>query len=86
MHALVPLWRGRPKGGGGTLLGPFVGAVLLYFIEEVGRAVIQQGYYILPALMLIVVFVFMPNGIVGMVSEWNLVSRFRERMKSLKGR
>ena len=56
-------------GGSGTLLGPIIGAVVLFVMEEIGRTFIQQGYYILPALVLMAVFMFMPRGIVGVFAE-----------------
>ena len=56
-------------GGTGTLWGPVVGAVLLYLIEEIGRSFIQQGFYILPAILLIIVFIFMPSGIGGIIKR-----------------
>jgi len=54
-------------GGAGTLLGPVFGALAFYLFQEVGRTYIGQGFYILPALLLIVVFMKMPDGIVGML-------------------
>jgi branched-chain amino acid transport system permease protein len=62
-------------GGVGTLMGPVVGALILYPIEEIGRTFILRGYYILPAILLVVVFIFMPKGIVGMLKEQALFSR-----------
>lgn len=70
-------------GGAGTLTGPIVGAFLLYILEEVARRIIERGYYILPALMLIIVFIFMPKGIVGLIKQRGVV---RNIIASLKGR
>ena len=52
-------------GGAGTLTGPVVGAAVLYAVEQGARNYVGQGYYILPAAVLVAVFVFMPTGIVG---------------------
>ncbi|MCZ7663173.1 MAG: branched-chain amino acid ABC transporter permease [Thermoleophilia bacterium] len=52
-------------GGAGTLGGPLLGAVVFYVLQEVGRQYIGQGFYILPALILIIVFMFLPSGLMG---------------------
>ncbi|MEW6275296.1 MAG: branched-chain amino acid ABC transporter permease [Bacillota bacterium] len=58
-------------GGAGTLLGPFMGAAAFYVFEEVGRTYIGPGFYLLPALLLILVFLKMPNGIMGLIDGRN---------------
>jgi len=65
-------------GGAGTLLGPYIGAAAFFIFEELGRAYIGPGFYILPALLLIVVFLKMPNGIMGIIE-----GRSKTRAKKL---
>lgn len=56
-------------GGAGTLAGPVVGAAVFYVFQEVGRTYIGQGFYILPALIMILVFVKMPGGVLGILRK-----------------
>jgi branched-chain amino acid transport system permease protein len=73
-------------GGAGTLWGPVVGATSLYILEEISRSVIQQGFYILPALLLIMVFIFMPKGIVGVLRERTLPLKSLRLINGLKAK
>jgi len=66
-------------GGAGTQAGPLIGAFLLYILEEVSRSTIERGYYILPALMLLCVFIFMPNGIIGLIRRYRPISAQPDR-------
>ena len=54
-------------GGVGTLAGPIVGAVIYYVLSELARNYVGPGFYIVPATILVIVFIFMPRGIVGFV-------------------
>jgi len=71
-------------GGVGTLAGPIIGALILYPIEEIGRAFILRGYYVIPALLLILVFIFMPKGVVGMIREKDPFSKLRNLIRGGK--
>jgi branched-chain amino acid transport system permease protein len=52
-------------GGVGTFLGPIVGAVIVFLVEEVGRQFIQVGFLLFLSVMLMAVFLIMPGGVVG---------------------
>jgi len=56
-------------GGVGTFLGPLLGAAVVLFAEELGRVLIQQGYLLLLSIMLILTFVFMPSGVIGIFTR-----------------
>jgi branched-chain amino acid transport system permease protein len=73
-------------GGAGTMWGPVIGAVVLYLLEEISRSVVQQGFYIFPALLLIIVFIFMPKGILGMIRAQYLPSTERNLMSKVKAK
>ena len=73
-------------GGVGTVLGPIVGAIIVFIVEEVGRALIQQGYLLLLAIMLIIVFILMPGGVVGTVTKKTpFINPLRARRRKLIG-
>jgi branched-chain amino acid transport system permease protein len=56
-------------GGAGTLLGPIVGAVVLETAAEVFKNVFQEAHLLIYGGLLIVVVLFLPEGIVGAVSR-----------------
>ncbi len=53
-------------GGKGTVIGPIVGAILLYTVQEVVWVRFPQGHLIAFGIFLILVARFMPRGIVGL--------------------
>jgi branched-chain amino acid transport system permease protein len=60
-------------GGAGTVLGPLLGAAVLGPIAEVSRSMLAsfQGVYLMVyGLILVIVMLFMPNGLVGLVESW----------------
>lgn len=60
-------------GGAGTLLGPLVGAGVLGPVAEVSRTALAsyQGVYLMVyGAILVIVMLFMPNGIVGLARSW----------------
>jgi branched-chain amino acid transport system permease protein len=64
-------------GGMGNLYGPVIGAVLFAYIQEVLTTGALKNYYMLIfGVVLICAIVFMPNGIIGLVSK--LVQRWRK--------
>jgi branched-chain amino acid transport system permease protein len=68
-------------GGAGTVLGPLVGSVVLGPIAELSRTTLAsyQGVYLMVyGLILVVVMLFMPNGLVGLAATW----RERRRRRS----
>ncbi|HVN09774.1 MAG TPA: branched-chain amino acid ABC transporter permease [Patescibacteria group bacterium] len=52
-------------GGAGTLTGPMVGAVVLESASEIFKSVFQEAHLLIYGLLLIVVVLFLPEGIVG---------------------
>jgi len=54
-------------GGAGTLAGPMVGAVVLESASEIFKTVFQEAHLLIYGLLLIVVVLFLPEGIVGSV-------------------
>jgi len=54
-------------GGAGTLAGPMVGAVVLESASEIFKSVFQEAHLLIYGLLLIVVVLFLPEGIVGSV-------------------
>jgi ABC-type branched-subunit amino acid transport system permease subunit len=52
-------------GGKGTVIGPIIGAVVLYSIQEIVWVQLPQAHLIAFGVFLILVARFMPRGIVG---------------------
>jgi branched-chain amino acid transport system permease protein len=52
-------------GGAGTLLGPIVGAVIVETAAEVFKNVFQEAHLLIYGGLLVVVVLFLPEGIVG---------------------
>ena len=57
-------------GGTGQLYGPILGAAIFTYIEEVLITVFPYYYMLLFGIILIVVILFLPNGLVGLVQTW----------------
>jgi branched-chain amino acid transport system permease protein len=57
-------------GGAGTLVGPVVGAVVLETASEVFKNTFQEAHQLIFGLLLVLVVLFLPEGIVGTVSRW----------------
>jgi branched-chain amino acid transport system permease protein len=56
-------------GGAGTLIGPIVGAVLLEIASELFKNVFHEAHLLIYGALIIVVVLFMPEGIVGSVGR-----------------
>jgi branched-chain amino acid transport system permease protein len=56
-------------GGAGTLAGPIVGAVILESASELFKNVFQEAHLLIYGLLLILVVLFLPEGIVGGVAS-----------------
>ena len=52
-------------GGAGTVLGPLVGSVVLETASEVFKNVFQEAHLLIYGILLVVVVLFLPEGIVG---------------------
>jgi len=57
-------------GGAGTLTGPIVGAVLLEISGEVFKNVFHEAHRLIYGGLIVVIVLFLPEGIVGAVAGW----------------
>lgn len=57
-------------GGAGTLVGPIVGAALLQTASELFKNAFQEAHLLIYGVLIIVVVLFLPEGIVGAVTRW----------------
>ncbi len=57
-------------GGTGELYGPVFGAAIFAYLEEVLTTKFPYYYMLLFGVILIVVIVFLPQGLVGLVKQW----------------
>ena len=60
---------GTMLGGLGTVAGPIVGSVVLYWLREVLWANLLDFHLIAQGVLLIVIVLFMPRGLVGLVDR-----------------
>ena len=65
-------------GGAATYWGPAVGAGIYILVSELMRVYIPQGHLIVFGLLIIVIIIFLPNGVVG---AWN-DARAKKRRKA----
>jgi branched-chain amino acid transport system permease protein len=57
-------------GGTGQLYGPVLGAALLAYLEEILITKFPYYYMLLFGTILIVVILFLPGGLVGLIGKW----------------
>jgi branched-chain amino acid transport system permease protein len=62
--AIVPM-----LGGAGTMLGPIVGSIILESASEIFKAYFQEANLLIYGVLIVVVVLFLPEGIVGTVSQ-----------------
>ena len=62
-------------GGVATYWGPFVGAIIMVFLAEIIRTIPKLGaaHHTFFGILLIVIIIFVPNGVVG---DWSKLKRF----------
>lgn len=66
-------------GGVATLTGPVVGAVLMVVMQELFRRYLGETHLVVFGLLVLLIIIFMPNGIIGEVGH---VQKFyRQRLK-----
>jgi len=68
-------------GGAGTVLGPIIGATFLASIEEILWASFAYTYLIIVGIIVVIVVLYIPRGIVGLISE-KLIKRYGKGRKS----
>jgi branched-chain amino acid transport system permease protein len=57
-------------GGAGTLTGPIIGAVLLETASELFKNVFHEAHRLIYGVLIVLVVLFLPEGIVGTVAGW----------------
>jgi len=57
-------------GGTGQIYGPVLGAAVFAYLEEILTTKFPYYYMLLFGIILIVVILFLPNGLVGLVQKW----------------
>src|SRR3989304_1789211 len=57
-------------GGVGQLYGPVLGAAIFAYLEELLLTKFPYYYMLLTGVILVVVVVFLPHGLVGLVQKW----------------
>jgi branched-chain amino acid transport system permease protein len=57
-------------GGAGTLTGPIVGAVLVETAQELFKNVFREAFQLIYGALLVIVVLFLPEGIVGTLASW----------------
>jgi branched-chain amino acid transport system permease protein len=56
-------------GGSYWIAGPVVGAAVILILEEIGRMLFLRGSLLLMTVVVIMTFIFMPGGIVGVLTR-----------------
>lgn len=64
-------------GGAGTLTGPIVGAAILVPAEEMFKNAFAEAHLLIYGTLIVVVVLFVPNGIVGSAAGWWRARRSR---------
>jgi len=54
-------------GGRGTLIGPFLGAIVLSYLETILSGIIVETWYLIIGVILVVVVLFLPDGLLGSI-------------------
>jgi branched-chain amino acid transport system permease protein len=66
-------------GGAATMLGPIVGSLILETASEVFKNVFQEAHLLIYGLLIVLVVLFLPEGIVGTLLTWR---RRRVRLRA----
>jgi len=62
-------------GGAGTLLGPVVGSFILESATELFKNVFKEAHLLIYGVLIVLVVLFLPEGIVGTLGHWWRVRR-----------
>jgi branched-chain amino acid transport system permease protein len=65
-------------GGTGQLSGPVIGAAIFAYLEEVLTTQFPYYYMLLFGSILVIVILFMPHGLVGLLQKWQDQRRRRQ--------
>ena len=70
-------------GGVGTILGPFLGGMVMYLIDDFIWQAIPLGSYLVTGLVLMLVVLVFPRGILGEFEHWQGVFGSEDRLVSI---
>ncbi len=56
-------------GGRNTLVGPFIGTIILVYLETIFSGIIVEAWYLIIGIILVVVVLFWPDGLMGIISK-----------------
>ena len=70
LHAFMISAAFTALGGAGTLTGPIVGAILIETAQEVFKNWFHEAYQLIYGVLLVLVVLFLPEGIVGTIASW----------------
>lgn len=65
-------------GGAGTLIGPLVGSLVLESAAEVFKNIFQEAHLLIYGILIMVVVLFLPEGIVGTVGKMLDAKRWKK--------
>jgi len=68
-------------GGAGTLLGPIVGSFILESATELFKNVFKEAHLLIYGILIVLVVLFLPEGIIGTLGAWWRARRAREAAK-----
>jgi ABC-type branched-subunit amino acid transport system permease subunit len=57
-------------GGRNTLVGPFIGAIALSYLDLFFSGIIVEFWYLIVGAVLLTVVLFLPDGLVGYLLSW----------------
>jgi len=69
-------------GGYGTAFGPFAGALIITMISEIFRRYLRGAHLFAYGALLVLIPIFMPNGIAGIIREGIKLPSFRKKEAS----
>lgn len=56
-------------GGRNTLVGPFMGTIILVYLETIFSGIIVEAWYLIIGIILVAVVLFWPEGLMGIISK-----------------
>ncbi|MBN2552321.1 MAG: hypothetical protein JXB06_06105, partial [Spirochaetales bacterium] len=56
-------------GGRNTLIGPFMGAILLGYLQAFLSGIIVEAWFLIIGIILVVVVMFWPDGVAGVLMK-----------------
>ena len=67
ISTLVMMW--VAVGGRNTLIGPFMGAILLGYLQAFLSGIIVEAWFLIIGIILVVVVMFWPDGLAGVLTN-----------------